>query len=258
MRPGSAGKRPVAEDAPRHDESVGLRTAPSTRGPARALAGRCCRRSHKRAGDRFDRRAAAPGARRSRVQQNGSTSETDPIGCCCSLISNREPPTPPACSAPLMAPLTTRSPSAPPPAKQHRDVRRGSACEREQVRLVSDHRGVVPPDRSSTQRLADASTAFLAARDLAVVALETPMRGREDGGQDACFGSASGNPVDRGSGARFRRQPAVSRRPAAPMLLCHGVAQELATCVGADAWNEEEKTRGGRRARPPTLPQLGA
>jgi hypothetical protein len=173
MRPGSAGKRPVAEDAPRHDESVGLRTAPSTRGPARALAGRCCRRSHKRAGDRFDRRSAAPGARRSLVQQNGSMSEADPIGCCCSLISNREPPTAPACSAPPMAPLTTRRPSAPPPAKQHRDVRRGSACEREQVGLVSDHRGVVPPDRSRTQgfwrgpglgRHRGLSSAFMATR----------------------------------------------------------------------------------------------
>ena len=56
------------------------------------------------------------------------------------------------------------------------------------------------------------------------------------------------------------------RRPAAPVLLCHGIAQELATRVGADARDDEERfresavsirSRSADRVRPPVATASG-
>jgi len=55
-------------------------------------------------------------------------------------------------------------------------------------------------------------------------------------------------------------------RPAAPVLLCHGIAQELATRVGADARDDEERfresavsirSRSADRVRPPVATASG-
>ena len=56
------------------------------------------------------------------------------------------------------------------------------------------------------------------------------------------------------------------RRPAAPVLLCHGIAQQLATRVGADARDDEERfresavsirSRSADRVRPPVATASG-